>query len=334
MGMFDQEIPEYVSGPQRIRRAGSALGDQLAPGVERMTGYVSPKREAKAIANSTDLSSMASIQDSYKKIQKINPTGASSWLKDVMTTFKADTERRKIGATKGTPIKAEEAHLKATRDKYIKDKGPEEGEKAFGAYLRVKDTKMQGTLPTGTRMTPDGRLEYIPGGPQEAEAAQNKELAKQSQLYISEQAGFVVQEARELEKYVTENDTQFNPIFGMTGKAAGIVPGSNRADTEASITRIYASIGFDKLQKMRDLSPTGGALGQVSERELDQLNNSMASLSLEQSPEQFTKNLRKVISQYEAIMTKAAETGDGSYRKTSSVFDSLTTPKNNNTFGF
>ena len=99
MGMFDQEIPGYVSGPQRIRRAGSALGDQLAPGVERMTGYVSPKRKTMAIANSADLSSMSSIEDTYKQIQKINPTAASAWLKDAMSTFKADTERRKISTT-------------------------------------------------------------------------------------------------------------------------------------------------------------------------------------------------------------------------------------------
>ena len=102
MGMFDQEIPGYVSGPQRIRRAGSALGDQLAPGVERMTGYKSPKRKAMAIAESADLSSMSSIEDTYKQIQKINPTAATAWLKDAMSTFNAGTQRMSAQASYAT----------------------------------------------------------------------------------------------------------------------------------------------------------------------------------------------------------------------------------------
>jgi hypothetical protein len=84
MGMFDQEIPGYVSGPQRIRRAGQGLADQLAPGIKRMTGYESPKRKAMAIAGKADLSSMKSIQDTYQQIQQINPTAATAWIKDVM----------------------------------------------------------------------------------------------------------------------------------------------------------------------------------------------------------------------------------------------------------
>ena len=102
MGMFDQEIPGYVSGPQRIRRAGSALGDQLAPGVERMTGYKSPKRKAMAIAEAADLSSMSSIEDTYKQIQKINPTAATAWLKDAMSTFNAGTQRMSAQASYAT----------------------------------------------------------------------------------------------------------------------------------------------------------------------------------------------------------------------------------------
>ena len=101
MGMFDQEIPEYVSGPQRIRRAGQGLADQLAPGIKRMTGYESPKRKAMAIAAKADLNSMPSIQDTYQQIQQINPTAATAWLKDAMTSFNGETQR-KATETKGT----------------------------------------------------------------------------------------------------------------------------------------------------------------------------------------------------------------------------------------
>lgn len=94
MGMFDQEIPEYVSGPQRIRRAGQGLADQLAPGIKRMTGYESPKRKAMAIAAKADLNSMKSIQDTYQQIQQINPTAASAWMKDVMPQAQEQGKRQ------------------------------------------------------------------------------------------------------------------------------------------------------------------------------------------------------------------------------------------------
>ena len=69
------------------------LSNQLAPGIKRMTGYESPKRQAMAIADKADLSSMSSIQDTYKQIQQINPTAATAWLKDVMPIAKEKTAR-------------------------------------------------------------------------------------------------------------------------------------------------------------------------------------------------------------------------------------------------
>ena len=49
---------------------------------------------------------------------------------------------------------------------------------------------------------------------------------------------------------------------------------------------------------MRDASPTGGALGQVSERELALLQNSVAALEQSQSKEQFVRNLNIVREKY------------------------------------
>lgn len=47
---------------------------------------------------------------------------------------------------------------------------------------------------------------------------------------------------------------------------------SNRLDT------IKANLGFDRLQMMRDMSPTGGALGQVAVKELEFLQAAVANL--------------------------------------------------------
>ena len=87
-------------------------------------------------------------------------------------------------------------------------------------------------------------------------------------------------------------------VAGFGGKILSNIPGSDAYDFNARIETIKANIGFDKLQGMRDASPTGGALGQVSEMELRQLNASMGNLDIGQSPEQLRKNLIAVREQY------------------------------------
>ena len=87
-------------------------------------------------------------------------------------------------------------------------------------------------------------------------------------------------------------------VSGFGGKILSNIAGSDAYDFEQRLTTIKANIGFDKLQAMRDASPTGGALGQVSEKELDQLNASMGNLNIGQSPEQLRENLIAVREQY------------------------------------
>ena len=83
----------------------------------------------------------------------------------------------------------------------------------------------------------------------------------------------------------------FDDVTGIMGSVMKNLSGSNAHDVESLIQTVVSSIGFDRLQAMRDASPTGGALGQVSERELDQLNASIANLRQSQSLGQFKSNL-------------------------------------------
>lgn len=96
-------------------------------------------------------------------------------------------------------------------------------------------------------------------------------------------------------------DETWNPFTKTTGFFGNImqaIPGTPAHDTAASINTIEAAIGFDRLQAMRDASPTGGALGQVSEMELRQLNASLGSLRQSSSREQFAANLAAVKKHY------------------------------------
>lgn len=87
---------------------------------------------------------------------------------------------------------------------------------------------------------------------------------------------------------------------GITGAATSIVPGSPSYNLRRTVDTIKANLGFDQLQQMRDSSPTGGALGQVSERELNFLQSTLTALDPNMGDEQLLENLEKVKKHYNA----------------------------------
>lgn len=84
---------------------------------------------------------------------------------------------------------------------------------------------------------------------------------------------------------------------GLVGSIAEHIPGTPAYDLTANLDTIRANIGFDKLAEMRANSPTGGALGQVSDRENRLLQAVWGSLENSQSRAQFVDNLELVKSQ-------------------------------------
>lgn len=84
----------------------------------------------------------------------------------------------------------------------------------------------------------------------------------------------------------------------LTTGPGGVVldkfPGTSARDLKANLDSIKANIGFQALQAMRDSSPTGGALGQVSDAENKLLQARFGALEIGQSPSQLLSNLKKV----------------------------------------
>lgn len=101
-----------------------------------------------------------------------------------------------------------------------------------------------------------------------------------------------------------EDASWFDPATGFGVGLTKNIAGSTAADVGELIKTINASIGFSALQAMRDASPTGGALGQVSEREIDLLQSTIASLNQNQSEEQFLENLNLIDTYYTNIIRK------------------------------
>jgi len=92
----------------------------------------------------------------------------------------------------------------------------------------------------------------------------------------------------------------FDNVNGWTGNILSAVAGTAAHDVKTSLDTVTAAIGFDRLDAMRKASKTGGALGQITERELDLLKASLGALQQSSSRAQFQRNLTAVKLHYTA----------------------------------
>ena len=95
---------------------------------------------------------------------------------------------------------------------------------------------------------------------------------------------------RNIDKAINE----IGPFTTGMGAWMSIIPATPQKNLKETLSTIRANIGFDKLQEMRQSSPTGGALGQVSDFEDRLLQAVQGSLDQSQSPAQLKANLLAV----------------------------------------
>lgn len=99
------------------------------------------------------------------------------------------------------------------------------------------------------------------------------------------------------DRVINEVKQARDKVSGFTagaGALLSVVPLTEAKDLSKRLNTIKANLGFDRLQQMRDASPTGGALGQVAVQELIALQSTIASLDQDQSPAQLKEALNKI----------------------------------------
>jgi uncharacterized lipoprotein YehR (DUF1307 family) len=85
------------------------------------------------------------------------------------------------------------------------------------------------------------------------------------------------------------------------------------ANFEADLESLKSNLGFAALQNMRQLSPTGGALGNVSNYEVKTLQAKIASLVLPQGGDNMRKNLLEIINYASGAKTRLLKAYDQQY---------------------
>ena len=151
-----------------------------------------------------------------------------------------------------------------------------------------------GTPPPGFELqtTDEGlRLVEIPGGPAEAERLASEEAARTRQLGEQEDANTVIRELDRSLNIIEASRQSGIPVTGLAGLVLSYLPSTDAFQLRSNLLPVLANIGFAELQELRDSSPTGGALGQVSNRENTLLQGVKGNLTLAQDEEVLEENL-------------------------------------------
>jgi hypothetical protein len=153
--------------------------------------------------------------------------------------------------------------------------------------------------------------------PAEAKAA---ELAATT---AAERAAITPKARAALDSQARTTDLVLNKIGEAIGKVGrntaginslrAIIPGSQAKDLSTTLDTIKANVGFDKLAEMRANSPTGGALGSVSEKENALLQSVLGSIDQGQTPEQLKSNLERIYRELSATRDERKAAYDSIY---------------------
>ena len=153
-----------------------------------------------------------------------------------------------------------------------------------------------GTIPAGYRLLPDGKtLELMVGGPT-AVTLPPKEIQKREAVYPAANQAIKTVEAKTKTLLEDIDLLKNHPgLNQMTGVVAGRLPvfTPEGAAAKAIYDRIVARGGFQELQDMRKASPTGGALGNVSNQEGQQLRDAWAAINRVQNAKDLKTQLER-----------------------------------------
>lgn len=148
--------------------------------------------------------------------------------------------------------------------------------------------------------------EPIPGSDVDTEiqTAEDKdaERARQTNLKMG-------QTLENLHLNINELEDGGVPVTGVIGEIGSWIPGSQATDFRNRTTQISTRAALDEVQNMRDNSPTGGAVGQLTDSEREAIGLAATSLSNASSKDEYLRAAKK----FREIMLDTAY-GKGQWR--------------------
>jgi hypothetical protein len=119
-------------------------------------------------------------------------------------------------------------------------------------------------------------------------------------------------DARDAAQALLNSPKELKAISGMTGPTMAKVPGTDAFTGAQKLENLQTRAFVTEIQKMRQASPTGGAVGSVTEKEMGALSNIQASLKAGLKEDV----LKKQLQQYINSANRALKTIPNEYART------------------
>ncbi|WP_375615399.1 MULTISPECIES: hypothetical protein [unclassified Bartonella] len=282
-GLASGKTPqESFSNAALVMRQGNNVRAQNRPIFEflRSKGY--DDKDAQAIMQYPDLAmkvigNTLSPQEGYRTLT--SEEKAEQGLPEDMT-FQVSTSTGKIIPVQGGQ-RSTASGLGGNTDGMLSK--PESG------YMYVKDENALG----GIRAVPiaGSGSEHKLIQEQKEEERKNQQMQMRI-LETADRSNRILSASKELLKTIEEHPH----VVGFTGSIGSFLPNSKAKDFGHMLDSLKASIGLDALRKAKAFSPNGASgFGNLSNMELQALQNSVAALYQDLSAEQMKKSLKTVI---------------------------------------
>jgi len=284
---FQQILGAYQNNPAGMRTEAQSMvasGDPNLQRVGKMLLQEATRLEGVQTAK-TEKGTAQGIQGGLSAITQAAMRGVP--LTDLQEGIRSITN---LGGTQAQITEAYEAGVAKPADIY-KVVGNRIFNTETGQY--VEPSEAAELLPLGNlkdAVTPESLIEYAQTGDKSVlvpltEEDTNDE-ATRSRLLSTDAVLNTVKEASGLTGEVY-------PVFYDVAK---FIPTTNARQLSNRVDTLKSSLAFDRLQKMRDESKTGGALGNVSNVELGLLGSNLAAL--DPASGDFAQQLKKVETHY------------------------------------
>jgi len=284
----------YQGGAGLGRAVGGLLGGD--PELEKVS-------KIKQLSSQFDLTTPEGARQFAQALQPFAPQEAIMAVREADRMEQASLGRQKTQADIGATQRklAQEEQLRAALAKATTN----EERIAIASQYGNPDTILRTLQASEDRQAALEQRRATAGlaAAQREETRSAKQMAadekRQEKLDKQEQsANAAIMGADRIIKEVGEARDKVSGFTAGLGSYLSVLPLTEAKDLSKRLTTIKANLGFDRLQQMRDASPTGGALGQVAVQELIALQSTIASLDQDQSPAQLKQALDKIESSY------------------------------------
>ena len=334
---IDQTNPESIlQGAQMLAQMGDQQGAmalaQYARQAQSEMALVQQRRAAEQSSLATAAKTQLSVRQEEElraELSKLGPDATQDQVISVLTKYGPPEKvlaaltaaQSRTEATQARTAGLEAANLAKTESaKTAADAALERAKVAANAQIEAARERGATALQIAQMQT-DARRDIAQLAASMKEAASTELLTPKEKQ--KREAAFP-QATSAIKGFETKADSFINDIKKLrddpglaeiTGIAAGRLPGitANGRRAQALYDKIVAKGGFQALQDMRDMSKTGGALGNVSNQENTQLKASFAAIDRRQDAKDVKAALDQVIGDIEGSKTRLKEAYDMTY---------------------